>query len=78
MKDESIRIHFYSPDFIQIDGKHIKAVSRVLMGFTYRIKYLDSKGTLKNEYFTPKGFLLSFFIEPASVRLLKSMIVPGS
>lgn len=75
MRGNEIRFYNYSDKFIQINGSQLKSIGKVLFGFIYKVKYVDENNSSQAKYFFPKGYLLSQFIEPDSVKLLKSLIV---
>ncbi len=74
VRGNEVRFYNYSNDFIQINGNQIKSIGRVLIGFVYKIKYIDSDNLNKVKYFFPKGYFFGVLAEPKSVKLIKSLI----
>lgn len=71
LQGKEIRLCDYSDDFESISGKQITGIKKVFLGMMYKIKFTDNDGVSKAKYFFPTGNFF-FFIEPASVKKLKS------
>lgn len=69
-----VRLYDYSDSFTRIEASRIRKVKSSLFGFIYKIEYVSVEGSIKGAYFFPKGISLPF-IEPDSIKVLKSMIV---
>lgn len=78
VRGNEVRFYNYSNDFVQISGEQIKSIGRVLLGFAYKIKYVDASNTESTKYFFPKGYFLGLLVEPESVKLLKSLVAKSS